>query len=63
MIDPTESLDEYLEAQNAPPEPFAITDDNLADWAAAKIIRKIAEIEANENWPRCGNSRLMTGWQ
>ena len=48
MIDPTESLDEYLEAQNAPPEPFAITDDNLADWAAAKIIRKLAEIEANE---------------
>ena len=48
MIDPTESLDEYLEAQNAPPEPFVITDDNKADWAVAKISRKLAEIEANE---------------
>lgn len=45
---PTESLDEYLEKINAPAGSFSIKDDNEADWACRKIVRRLAEIDANK---------------
>lgn len=61
MIDPNESLDEYLDAQNAPKEPFAITNDNTADWAALKIIKRLTEIEVSEKLAKRRHQQI-DGW-
>lgn len=45
---PAESLDDYLEQINAPAGSFVIKDDNEADWAASKILRRLAQIDANK---------------